>query len=222
MIFGAPALILQAAITAGFLRMGGELQAFLSLFLVPVAIIGFMIVRTQLLMLYEVRAALGAHFEPGIEEADPENFTCELTDVAKNEIAVRVINHDQPGEFQVKVVDLEGVERKPVPITLRWQAEPSESVRRINRDDSEIVSVVRVRGRRAIDFLQPATDGKDRYERVATACEGMKGRPEEIGVILRVFNRQAGGDGRRSHLLRLRFDNGADTPTPQLESLGQP
>ena len=203
--------------------MGGVLQGFLSLFLVPVAIIGFMILRTLLVMLYEVREELGRHLEPGVDEADPENFTCELTDVAKNEIAVRVINHDQPGEFQVKVVDLEGVERKPVPITLRWQAEPTESTRRINRDDSEIVSVVRVRGRRAIDFLQPSVEGKDRYERVATAHNGANGNghPEEIAVVLRVFNRQAGGDGRRSHLLRLRFDNGADTPTPELESLIQ-
>ncbi len=220
-IFGAPALILQVAITAGFLRMGGVLQALLSLFLVPVAIIGFMIMRTWLLMLYEVRDELGRHLDPEGEEADPENFTCELTDVTRNEIAVRVINHDQPGEFQVKVVDLEGVERKPVPITLRWQAEPTESVRRINRDDSDIVSVVRVRGRRAIDFLEPAADGKDRYQRVATACDSTNGRPDEIGVVLRIFNRQAGGDGRRSHVLRLRFDNGGDTPTPLLEPLVQ-
>ena len=199
--------------------MGGVLQAALSLLLVPVAIIGLMILRTLLVMLYEVREELGNHLDPAREGADPENFTCELAEIVKNEIAVRVINHDQSGDFQVKVVELQGVERCPVPITLRWQEEPEESVRRINRDDSGIVSVVRVRGRRAIDFLQPAASGRDRYERVATSCDGPHDRPDEVGAVLRIFNSQAAGDGRQSHLLRLRFDNGSDIPTPKLESL---
>ncbi|MGI9615827.1 MAG: hypothetical protein ACR2QO_23140, partial [Acidimicrobiales bacterium] len=132
---------------------------------------------------------------------------------------VRVSNHDQAGDFEVKVVDLLGVERSPLPIALRWQAEPTESVRRINRDDSDVVSVVRVRGRRAIDFLQPATVGKDRYQRVVTSCDGEADQPDEVGAVLRVFNRQATGDGRSSHLLRLRFDNGSDTPTPVFEPI---
>ncbi|MGI9612342.1 MAG: hypothetical protein ACR2QO_05510, partial [Acidimicrobiales bacterium] len=128
-IFGAPALLLQVGITAGVLRMGGVLQAALSLFLVPFAIMIFMILRTLLVMLYEVREALGEHLAPNDLEVDPENFSCQLTKVSKNEFAVRVSNHDQAGDFEVKVVDLLGVERSPLPIALRWQAEPTESVR---------------------------------------------------------------------------------------------
>jgi hypothetical protein len=218
-VFGMGALIVQLMITAGFLRVGGVLQAVLSLFVVPVLIIGFMVFRTMLLMLYEVRAELGSHLQPASEQSNPENFTCSLAKISKNEFAILVANHDETGDFQVKVVELRGVEENLAPITLRWQAKPAESLRTINRDDSDVASVVRVRGRRAIDFLQPEADGEDRYQRVATAGNGHVDRPDEVAAVLRVFNRQAGGDGRQSHLLRLRFDNGSDTPTPLFESV---
>ena len=62
--FGVPAVIFQGLITAGVFRVGGLVEAILSVVLVPIAIVVVMLGRTWLLMLYEVREALGEHVTP--------------------------------------------------------------------------------------------------------------------------------------------------------------
>lgn len=218
-IFGAPAVILQVAIFAGVLRISDVLGAIVSLIVVPVAIVLFMIVRTLLVMLYEVREALGQHLDPTVENGDPTNFSCELTNVNSKEIAVRITNHEAAGYFHAKVVDLQGVERSPVPISVRWRSDQSAPSRRINKGDSEVLTVVRIRGRRAVDFLQPLSINEDGYQRV-TALNGNEAPgPPSVAATIRVFNQRDDTEGRRTHLLKMTFDNGGDTPTSNLQTL---
>ena len=215
--FGVGAVALQLAIVAGVLRASGLAEALLSLVLVPVALLVFMLGWTLLKMLYEVRAALGEHLAPAAADiADPGNFTCELGAINSNEISVRVTSHETTGDFHARVTELEGVEHDPAPIDLRWRSDVAERVRQINKGDSELLTVVRVRGRQAVDFLQPTPANEDRYQRVV-AING--DQPCQVGAVLKVFNTRTDPARSKTHLLRLTFDNGADVPTPELVPL---
>ncbi len=293
-LFGVLAFAVQALITNIFLQMGNTWAGVLSLLLVPIAIVGFMLVRTLLDMLYEVREALGQHLDPTSVVADPENFSCELVDSADREVAIRVTNNDVAGEFHAKVIDLRGVESNPVPISIRWRGDESSASRRIGSGDFDVLSVVRVRGRRAVDFLEPRAGDDDAYRRVVASnlvasadkqtktngrgpkpgagavgrsslmagdgrsdrsrttdtrgtgdrrsdtrgsgarrsgtrrtgtqrtgtqridANGGSGPSHQVEAVVRIVNRATNGEGRRSHLLKLRFENGSDVPTTEL------
>lgn len=216
-VFGAPAVVLQAAIFAGVLRIGDLLLAVLSLIIVPVAIVGYMATRTLLTMLYEVREALGEHLNPVPSTGDPGNFTCELATMNANELALRIVNHDLAGDFHAKVIKLDGVESSPAPISIRWRGDDSARTRRINRGDSEVLSVVRVRGRRAVDFLQPLSVNSAGYERVVALNGDHKPGDPSVEAVIRVFNSRQGAEGQQTHVLRMTFRNGVDAPTTELE-----
>ena len=269
-LFGVLALAVQALITNSFLQMGNTLAGVLSLLLVPIAIVGFMLVRTLLEMLYETRHALGQHLDPTMTVGDPQNFSCELVDGPEREVAIRITNHDVAGEFQAKVIDLRGVESNPVPISVRWRGNESSTSRRIDQGDFDVLSVVRVRGRRAVDFLEPRLHDNDAYRRVvashlaptvgngrqgngngrersagggvirraatgvgqrgdlgsaATSAAsggsaiGPGGTSHQVEAVVRIVNRAADGEGRRTHLLTLRFGSGSDVPAAELTAL---
>ncbi len=218
-VFGAPAVVLQAAIFAGVLRIGDLMLAILSLVIVPVAIVGYMITRTLLTMLYEVREALGAHLDPVADGGDPGNFTCELAPMNANEFAVRIVNHESAGEFHAKVIRLDGVESSPAPISIRWRGDETASTRRINKGDADVLSVVRVRGRRAVDFLQPLSVNVDGYQRVAALNGEQHPDDPTVAAVIRVFNSRPDAEGQRTHLLRMTFHDGADAPVAVLEPL---
>ncbi len=218
LIFGAPAVALQAAIFAGVLQMGDVLLAAVSLIIAPIVLVAIMVMRTLLVMLYEVRDALGSHLNPVVGDAAAQNFSCELANLGANEIALRVTNHGATGNFHAKVVDLTGVENSPVPISVRWRSNDTEATRRINRGDSELLTVVRVRGRRAVDFLQPTSVNKTGYQRVAALNGDTGPKTPTVAARIRVFNQQSEGEGQRTQVLRLVFTNGADTPVVELVS----
>ena len=222
LVFGAPAVVLQAAIFAGVLRIGDLLLAVLSLVIVPTLIVGYMICRTLLAMLYEVREALGEHLDPSQADGDPRNFSCELTNSSANEWALRVVNHDSAGEFHAKVIELDGVESSPAPISIRWRGDETARTRRINLGDSEVLAVVRVRGRRAVDFLQPLSVNAEGYQRVAALNGDRVPGDPSVAAVIRVFNSRPDAEGQRTHILRMTFPNGADAPICQLEPVAEP
>ena len=216
LFYGAPAVLLHLAIFFGVLRIGDLVVAIVSVVVVPVALIIFMIGRTHLSMLYEVRQALGELINSVEPEQTSKSFNCELVTLSSNQFAVRVTNSGSTGEFYAKVVELLGVESSPVPISVQWRNDETASTRRISHGDSELLNVVRVRGRRAVDFLQPLSVNQQGYQRVA-AMNG-EGAPQPLVVArIRVFNRQSNGEGQQTLPLTLTFDNGADAPTPRLE-----
>ena len=94
-------------------------------------------------------------------------------------------------------------------------------MRQIGKGDFELLTVARVRGRRAVDFLQPMQSDKDAYQRVVTnATNSTSDGPDQVAAVLRVFNRRGDAEGSRSHLLRLTFENGSSAPTSTLVPLG--
>ena len=209
--------MLQAAIFAGVLRIGDLLLAVLSLVIVPVCVVGYMIFRTLLLMLYEVREALGERIDPSLTGSDPGNFSCELTKMGANELALKVVNHDAAGDFHAKVIDLNGVESSPAPISIRWRGDESARTRRINKGDSEVLALVRIRGRRAVDFLQPLSVNADGYQRVAALNGDQAPGDPTVAAVIRVFNSRPDAEGQQTHVLKMTFHNGSEAPISRLE-----
>ncbi len=240
-VFGVPAIAIQAAITFGVLQGAGLVAAIVSVVIVPILIVGFMLGAALLQMLYEVRAAMGQLLDPTPVGGPADNFTCELADHDDREIAIRVTNHEAAGDFHAKVVDLTGADRRPVPISIRWRDDAPAPVRRINQGDSEVLRVIRLRGRRRVDFLEPAADGTDCFCRVvavdghtgdeANGANGngvnghghdpaaVGGRLPTVAAVVQVFNRRDDAEGSRSHLLELVFDERDGPPRTELRPM---
>lgn len=228
-VFGVPAVLIQAAITVGVLQGAGLWAAIASIVVVPILIVGFMLVSALLQMLYEVREALGELLDPTVAAGDPTDFSLELASHGGRDVAVRITNHTAAGEFHAKIVELHGVDPCPVPISVRWRDDRTIRTRRINQGDSEVLSVIRVRGRRAVDFLEPVTNGDAGYRRVtalngsnsngangSTRANGTAPVAGSVGAVLQVFNRRDDAEGHRSHLIEVAFDDSGDVVNAEL------
>lgn len=210
--FGAVALALQAAISLGVSQISGLPSTILSVLLLPAALVLFMVGRTLLDMLYEVREAFGEHVTPRATE--PGNFTCELLPSADAEQRIRITNHTGIGLFYARVTQIEGAEHDPSPFDIRWRGDSSARECQISNGDREVLQVVRVRGQEAIDFLKPTPPDQDRYERVAAEAGAEEAR--RVVAHVKVFNETSDSSSFQGHLLELTFDNGADEPSVAL------
>ncbi len=206
-------------IPAGVFGLVGQAEGLVSLLLVPAVMFGLLVGHTHLQMLYEVRRAIGATLlgEAGLEPAATNgtaDFAFELVeDPPPGQVLVRVVNRDATASFHAKVMSVDGVDPNGTwPITARWLADGEARSRRISRGDSEVINLVRVRTRRAVDFLRPVTADKD-YQRVAAVENGSSAR---VRAHLTVFNRRDDAEDHRSCDLELVFANGSDEPEARL------
>jgi hypothetical protein len=206
-------------IPVGLFGLVGWAASMVSLLVVPLLMFVVLVGNTHLQMLYEVRDALAGRLDDRpVEAPDPgggaSNFTCELVeDPPPGQVLVRVVNDDATGRFSAKVMSVDGVDSNGTwPITARWLADAEARSRRIARGDSEVINLVRVRTKRAVDFLRPTTSEKE-YQRVAAVENESSAR---VRAHLMVFNERADGEGRRSCDLELTFANGSDEPSARL------
>ena len=170
--------VIELVISLGFFGLVGVAQGLASLILVPVAMFVILVINTHLRMVREARQAIGRLLEPPEPTVDDaghgiRNFSFELVDEPPpGQVLVRVRNADTAGEFSAKVMSVEGVDTNGTwPITARWLADPEARSRRIGQGDSEVISLVRVRTKRAVDFLRPTSSSKE-YQRVAATENG--------------------------------------------------
>ena len=212
--------VIELVISLGFFGLVGVAEGLASLILVPVAMFAILVVNTHLRMVREARQAVGRLLEgPDPSEADRagiRNFSFELVDdPPPGQVLVRVRNADAAGQFSAKVMSVEGVDTNGTwPITARWLADPEARSRRIGQGDSEVISLVRVRTKRAVDFLRPTSSSKE-YQRVAATENGSAAR---VRAHLRVFNRRDDGEGHLSCGIELVFVDGEDEPRARLLS----
>ena len=211
--------VIELVISLGFFGLVGVAQGLASLILVPVAMFVILVINTHLRMVREARQAIGRLLEPPEPAADDEghgirNFSFELVDEPPpGQVLVRVRNADAAGEFSAKVMSVDGVDTNGTwPITARWLADPEARSRRIGQGDSEVISLVRVRTKRAVDFLRPTSSSKE-YQRVAATENGSAAR---VRAQLRVFNQRDGGEGHLSCGVELEFVDGEDEPRARL------
>ncbi len=169
-----------------------------------------LVVLTLLSMLYETRAAVGRLVAPVGPVEEASDFDCALVPGEDDRYHLRVSNHGTTGRFHARVMEVAGVEANGTwPLTLRWQGDESASRLRISRGDSELVCAVRVRGRRAVDFLCPVGGDRD-HQRVQASADGDLWW---VRARIVVFNESDGGDvGRQERELQLAFANGSDRP----------
>lgn len=210
--FGAAALVLQALISLGVSQISGLISTVLSVLLLPAVLVLLMIGKTLLDMLYEVREAYGEHVSPRRPEAN--NFVCELLPTNSSDQRIRVTNRGGIGSFHARVTQIEGAEHDPSPFDVRWRGDSSAKECQISKGDREVLTVVRVRGQEAIDFLKPTPAEEDRYERVVARASARQTR--KVVAHLRVFNTTPDSSSSQAHLLELTFDNGADEPSVKL------
>ncbi|MEM8922492.1 MAG: hypothetical protein AAGD35_03250 [Actinomycetota bacterium] len=165
---------------------------------------------TLLSMLYEVREELGRHLAPDATVAS-NDFDCELVDSDPDRVHVKVANRNATGRFHAKITEVDGEARNGTwPLTVRWLSDENATARRISRGDSEVLTVVRIRSRRAVDFLRP-TGSEPPYQRVEALADGERWRVE---ARLVVFNETSEGVvGNQERVLHLCFEPGADVPT---------
>ncbi len=214
--------VVELAVSLGFLGLVGVAQGLASLIVVPIVMFLGLVVHTHLRMVREARQAIGALLAPESavdedpSEASIRNFRCELVeDAPAGHVLLRVRNQDAAGEFSAKVVSVDGVDTNGTwPITARWLADPEARSRPIGRGDAEVLNLVRVRTKRAVDFLRPTSSSKE-YQRVAATENGSAAR---VRAQLRVFNRRDDIEGHVSCALELVFPNGGDEPEARLIS----
>ena len=211
--------VIELVISLGFFGLVGVAQGLASLILVPVAMFVILVINTHLRMVREARQAIGRLLEPPEPTVDDEghgirNFSFELVDEPPpGQVLVRVRNADAAGEFSAKVMSVDGVDTNGTwPITARWLADPEARSRRIGQGDSEVISLVRVRTKRAVDFLRPTSSSKE-YQRVAATENGSAAR---VRAQLRVFNQRDDGEGHLSCGVELEFVDGEDEPRARL------
>ena len=211
-------------VPVGLFGLVGLVASLVSLLVVPLLMFAMLVGNTHLQMLYEVRAALagqlGDESDPAADvgaDAGASNFICELVeDPPAGQVLVRVVNEDATGLFSAKVMSVDGVDSNGTwPITARWLADGGARTRRISSGDSEVINLVRVRTKRAVDFLRPTTSDKE-YQRVAAAENGSSA---QVLAHLMVFNERPDGEGRRRCDLELTFASGSDEPVARLIDL---
>jgi hypothetical protein len=208
----------ELVISIGFFSFVGVNQGLASLVVVPLLMFVALVIHTHLRMVREARQAIGRLRNPepdaAAEVASVRNFTVEVVeDSPPGQVQVRVRNRDAAGEFSAKVMSVEGVDTNGTwPITARWHNAPEARSREIGQGDSEVISLVRVRTRRAVDFLRPTTSSKE-YQRVAVSPNGSSAT---VRAHLRVFNRRNEVEGHQSRWIELTFTDGDDEPRASL------
>ncbi|MEL7156719.1 MAG: hypothetical protein AAFN30_08980 [Actinomycetota bacterium] len=198
-------------IPAGVLGLQGRAAALVSFALVALVMFVAMIANTLLQMLYEVRRELGRHLDPGAQGVAGSNFDCELIKGDEDRVQVKVVNNDETGQFHAKIMEVKGEDRNGTwPITVRWLNDEQARERKISQGDSEVLTIARIRGRRAIDFLRPTTY-EPAYQRVAAGADG--GDSMTVRAHLVIFNERADAVARTERCLQLVFENGSDLPS---------
>ncbi|MEM9564258.1 MAG: hypothetical protein AAGA93_16670 [Actinomycetota bacterium] len=210
-------------IPAGVFGLFGLVEGLVTLLVVPALMFLVLVWHTHLQMLYEVRRAIGAQLAgdadavaDGVETT--ADFAFELVeDPPPGQVLVRVVNRDATADFQAKVMSVDGVDPNGTwPITARWLADGEARSRRISRGDSEVINLVRVRTKRAVDFLRPVSADKE-YQRVSVVENGSSAR---VRAHLTVFNQRDDAEDHRSCDLELIFANGSDEPEARLLPFG--
>lgn len=204
----------ELVISLGFFGLVGVAQGLASLILVPVVMFLALVGHTHLRMVREARLAIGRLLHPDTDDDGDHqgirNFSFEvIDDPPPGQVLVRVRNQDATGQFSAKVMSVEGVDTNGTwPITARWLADPEARSRQIGQGDSEVINLVRVRTKRAVDFLRPTSSSKE-YQRVAAVENGSSAK---VRAHLRVFNRRADVEGHQSRWIELEFADGDEEP----------
>lgn len=163
----------------------------------------------------EVRKAVEARLGPeGTSEPEPANFTCTRLERPNGQIDLTIANHDAPGRFSVRIVDVDGLnEQHDTPWTVPW-GDDGAGVADVGHHDERTITLVHVRYIGRLDFKQ-VHGGGTRLVSPGAACET---EPCTVRVGLEVRNDVGGESAKQAFTLPLVLRDG-DPPISRVGRL---